>query len=907
MDKAELQRRLRDGSLGERVGGVATVIGENVIGGFVDDYESPGERLGSGINAFAQLLARDPVGVARSAVRGFTDTIENVATVRRDPVTGEILPPSEDQVLDALSLAAGIPVAGAAATGSRLMDLLEYDPETARMFIGPRVAKMLAEEGNDVPSSVLKSARALEDMGLGDVEIREKLNAYIVDADPSLGGVSRNAQGDWVVELDDSRMVMAPSVWKDFAEGRPSTGYLDEIVVGSRLPERFLGETVGDFEYGPERGSYYPDTRGIAVSERSTAAMPRVLAHELQHRVNAIEDFQPGGDPGWVMAGTYTPTAPTYGAIRDYLEDVLSGGMSAEQFKYEAQMPPYRTARGPNFSDRANRDLEMVLRSADYDPVRALEIARQGELAMRRGDASYETYRRFAGETEARNTMDRLRMSAAERRATDPQLTEDIPRGEQILLDPRTSYQMPRAPYSYADGGAVNNFGGFGMQLSSPFQYDQNEAMGLYRSGGMDAMLERYGPSGLNGIAMGLSNGRMGSQDVNQYGLSSSQMGWIDQAFGNNQPSSMPSPMPMPSYQNPMGQSPYQNQMPFQNSTAQNQGLLAYRDHLAQAYAQPMAQRINAFVQDVAQNEARTFGQNAPQTFGQGSPLSGLGAMSLFAEGGPVSAGIGAFGRMAFAEGGPVEDTTLEEKIALVAQEEGVPFDLFYKLVMAESSGKHYNKKGGITTSEDGAMGYTQLMPGTAKEMGVDPADPMQNLYGGARYLKKMLNRYDGDPMLALAAYNAGPGNVDKFGGVPPFEETRNYVAKILSMPQTAMTPSPEDIARRFKYVEEEDKYTLRPVARPEPVADPYATPLTQPLPTSTEMGLVVPSYTPPTTVDTVTPMGQAPLPAAREESSVYRQYMTRPLTFAEARNADLESRTQGIGPLSSRARNMFG
>ena len=76
-----------------------------------------------------------------------------------------------------------------------------------------------------------------------------------------------------------------------------------------------------------------------------------------------------------------------------------------------------------------------------------------------------------------------------------------------------------------------------------------------------------------------------------------------------------------------------------------------------------------------------------------------------------------------------------------------------------------------------------QLMPATAAALGVtDPFDPAQNLAGGARYLGQLLERYGGDWKLALGAYNAGPANVDKFGGIPPFSETMDYVAAILKV-----------------------------------------------------------------------------------------------------------------------------
>jgi len=103
------------------------------------------------------------------------------------------------------------------------------------------------------------------------------------------------------------------------------------------------------------------------------------------------------------------------------------------------------------------------------------------------------------------------------------------------------------------------------------------------------------------------------------------------------------------------------------------------------------------------------------------------------------------------------------------AQQHGIPEDLFLRLVQQES-GWNPNAR-----SHKGALGLAQLMPGTAAKLGVNPNDPVQNLNGGARYLRMMYNQF-GNWTLALAAYNAGPGAVQKYNGIPPYRETRNYV-----------------------------------------------------------------------------------------------------------------------------------
>ncbi|MDJ1008171.1 MAG: lytic transglycosylase domain-containing protein [Paracoccaceae bacterium] len=107
------------------------------------------------------------------------------------------------------------------------------------------------------------------------------------------------------------------------------------------------------------------------------------------------------------------------------------------------------------------------------------------------------------------------------------------------------------------------------------------------------------------------------------------------------------------------------------------------------------------------------------------------------------------------------------------ARRHGIPEDLFLRLVQQESG---WNAS---ARSHKGAYGLAQLMPATAQMLGVNPADPLQNLEGGARYLRAQYNRFR-SWRLALAAYNAGPEAVERHGGVPPYRETQGYVTAIL-------------------------------------------------------------------------------------------------------------------------------
>jgi hypothetical protein len=125
----------------------------------------------------------------------------------------------------------------------------------------------------------------------------------------------------------------------------------------------------------------------------------------------------------------------------------------------------------------------------------------------------------------------------------------------------------------------------------------------------------------------------------------------------------------------------------------------------------------------------------------------------------------------------------LDEIFKEASEKYNVPVSLLKAVAKAESN---FNPD---ATSPCGAMGIMQLMPGTAAGLGVtDPYDPVQNIMGGAKYLRQMLDKFDGDMKLAIAAYNAGPGAVSKYGGIPPYKETQNYVKKVLSYLDTDIT-----------------------------------------------------------------------------------------------------------------------
>lgn len=124
-----------------------------------------------------------------------------------------------------------------------------------------------------------------------------------------------------------------------------------------------------------------------------------------------------------------------------------------------------------------------------------------------------------------------------------------------------------------------------------------------------------------------------------------------------------------------------------------------------------------------------------------------------------------------------VPEERLQDLVGRYARQHRLEPKLVRAVIEAESG---YNA---AAVSPKGAMGLMQLMPGTARELGVDdPFDPEQNIRGGTGYLRQMLNRFEDNLVYALAGYNAGPEAVVRYGGVPPYAETRAYVQRVMRM-----------------------------------------------------------------------------------------------------------------------------
>lgn len=157
----------------------------------------------------------------------------------------------------------------------------------------------------------------------------------------------------------------------------------------------------------------------------------------------------------------------------------------------------------------------------------------------------------------------------------------------------------------------------------------------------------------------------------------------------------------------------------------------------------------------------------------QGDAAATSAAVRAYGATNPMGQASGAQGGATLPTVGPAM-AGLQASIATASQSTGVPQSLLQGMIAVESGGR------ADAISPKGARGLMQLMPGTAKELGVtNPHDPHQSVMGGAKYMAQLLKRFDGDETRALAAYNAGPSTVEKYGGVPPYAETQKYVERV--------------------------------------------------------------------------------------------------------------------------------
>lgn len=210
-----------------------------------------------------------------------------------------------------------------------------------------------------------------------------------------------------------------------------------------------------------------------------------------------------------------------------------------------------------------------------------------------------------------------------------------------------------------------------------------------------------------------------------------------------------------------------------------NPAIQSYINSSGEAQAKLRAKQIDSYLNSIYPVEQKQPAQESKAAFGA-QPFNEVlktstDSKQVFKLDEPPSIPFGALSAMG--RNGKLSKSDILNLIDKTADKYGVDNRLVRALVKQES-GFNPNAK-----SKVGAIGLMQLMPSTAAGLGVkDPTDPVQNVDGGVRYLKSMLDRFNGNKILALAAYNAGPNAVKKYNGVPPYKETQNYVRSILSM-----------------------------------------------------------------------------------------------------------------------------
>jgi len=441
LTRADVADQLR-GSLPDKIKGVGNVLYENVVGGRIDDYESPGEKVGAGIGSFlksvpnrVQSFVESPVESTRQAVGNLDSYLEDLYSrvSSEDPMAA----------MEAAQFAMTGGVGVALAKGYNVGELLDYDPNVAKIFIGPVGADNLAEAGQPTAKKVLNIAKVMKMQGASSDEIRNATNKVIEREDPSLGGVSKNAAGAFVVELDDSKMDLRSEKAIRSATGGMQTSSggmyfpasIEKVLKGEKFSKAYPNE--GSLQISTEAEAPRRGVRGTADPEtgrvETFVERPRVVnvtAHELQHLAQFIENFPVGGNFEEAAEGLFGPVARDFAEISILLE------------RYDGAIPDWEFEK-PKFGDtgfanpkEAKKTAQQLLDEADGDADLASEAAMMQGDEILNSPSFYlgQLYQAVAGEVEARNVQTRLSMTAAERRATRPEDTEDIPRDQQVVV-----------------------------------------------------------------------------------------------------------------------------------------------------------------------------------------------------------------------------------------------------------------------------------------------------------------------------------------------------------------------------------------------------------------------------------------------------------------------------------------
>lgn len=360
LTRASVAEQLR-GPLPDKIKGVGNVLYENIVGGRIDDYESPGEKVGAGIGSFlksvpdrVQSFVERPVETTERAVGDLDSYLEDLYSrvSSEDPMAA----------MEAAQFAMTGGVGVALAKGYNVGEILDYDPNVARIFIGPVGADNLAEAGQPTAKRVLSIAKVMKMQGASPDEIRNATNKVIEREDPSLGGVSTNAAGAFVVELDDSKMDLRSEKAIGKATGgmqTPSGGMyfpagVEQVLKGDKFSKAYPNEgslqilTKAEAPEKGVRGTADPETGRV----QTFVARPRVVnvtAHELQHLAQYIENFPKGGNIPEAAEGLYGPIARDFSEISILLE------------QYDGEIPDWEFEK-PKFGNTGFFQIQKRLR-----------------------------------------------------------------------------------------------------------------------------------------------------------------------------------------------------------------------------------------------------------------------------------------------------------------------------------------------------------------------------------------------------------------------------------------------------------------------------------------------------------------------------------------------------------------